>query len=262
MNEIKAFSNDMFSILIKQNNENNLFDLETVAKSLGITQFKNGKEYVKWERVNKYLSKYLSPQVGNFSQPLGKGDFIPEPMVYKLAFKAGNAVAEKFQDWLAMEVLPAIRKHGIYATDNVIEQTLKDPDYIITVLTEYKKEKEQNLLLQQEIGELKPKADYVDEILKSTGTLATTQIAADYGISAQKLNKLLHEARLQRKVNKQWVLYSEHMGKSYTDSDTITIVRSDGREDTVLQTRWTQKGRLKIHEIMTEFGYEANLGGA
>lgn len=259
MNEIKAFSNDMFSILIKQNNENNLFDLETVAKILGITQFKNGKEYVKWERVNKYLSKYLSPQVGNFSQPLGKGDFIPEAMVYKLAFKAGNSTAEKFQDWLAMEVLPAIRKHGIYATDNVIEQTLKDPDYIITVLTEYKKEKEQNLLLQQEIGELKPKADYVDEILKSTGTLATTQIAADYGISAQKLNKLLHEARLQRKVNKQWVLYSEHMGKSYTESDTIAIVRSDGREDTVLQTRWTQKGRLKIHEIMTEFGYEANV---
>ncbi len=62
-------------------------------------------------------------------------------MVYKLAFKAGNAVAEKFQDWLAMEVLPAYHKHGIYATDNVIEQTLKDPDYIVTVLTEYKKEK-------------------------------------------------------------------------------------------------------------------------
>ncbi|MVG90075.1 phage antirepressor Ant [Staphylococcus aureus] len=252
MNEIKTFSNDMFSILIKQDNENNLFDLETVAKSLGFTQFKNGKKYIRWETINKYLGKYLSQEVG-------KGDFIPEAMVYKLAFKAGNSTAEKFQDWLAMEVLPAIRKHGIYATDNVIEQTLKDPDYIITVLTEYKKEKEQNLLLQQEIGELKPKADYVDEILKSTGTLATTQIAADYGISAQKLNKLLHEARLQRKVNKQWVLYSEHMGKSYTDSDTITIMRSDGREDTVLQTRWTQKGRLKIHEIMTEFGYEANV---
>ncbi|CPO12095.1 prophage L54a%2C antirepressor [Staphylococcus aureus] len=49
------------------------------------------------------------------------------------------------------------------------------------------------------------------------------------------------------------------MGKSYTESDTIAIVRSDGREDTVLQTRWTQKGRLKIHEIMTEFSYEANV---
>ena len=185
---------------------------------------------------------------------------VNESGLYSLIFSSKLESAKRFKRWVTSDVLPAIRKHGIYATDNVIEQTLKDPDYIITVLTEYKKEKEQNLLLQQEIGELKPKADYVDEILKSTGTLATTQIAADYGISAQKLNKLLHEARLQRKVNKQWVLYSEHMGKSYTDSDTITIVRSDGREDTVLQTRWTQKGRLKIHEIMTEFGYEANLG--
>ncbi|HDI7425749.1 TPA: phage antirepressor [Staphylococcus aureus] len=187
---------------------------------------------------------------------------VNESGLYSLIFSSKLESAKRFKRWVTSDVLPAIRKHGIYATDNVIEQTLKDPDYIITVLTEYKKEKEQNLLLQQEIGELKPKADYVDEILKSTGTLATTQIAADYGISAQKLNKLLHEARLQRKVNKQWVLYSEHMGKSYTDSDTITIMRSDGREDTVLQTRWTQKGRLKIHEIMTEFGYEANLGGA
>ncbi|HCX2096496.1 TPA: phage antirepressor [Staphylococcus aureus] len=184
---------------------------------------------------------------------------VNESGLYSLIFSSKLESAKRFKRWVTSDVLPAIRKHGIYATDNVIEQTLKDPDYIITVLTEYKKEKEQNLLLQQEIGELKPKADYVDEILKSTGTLATTQIAADYGISAQKLNKLLHEARLQRKVNKQWVLYSEYMGKSYTDSDTITIVRSDGREDTVLQTRWTQKGRLKIHEIMTEFGYEANV---
>ncbi|PSM64468.1 phage antirepressor Ant, partial [Staphylococcus aureus] len=73
MNEIKTFSNDMFSILIKQDNENNLFDLETVAKSLGFTQFKNGKQYIRWETINKYLGKYLSQEVG-------KGDFIPEAM--------------------------------------------------------------------------------------------------------------------------------------------------------------------------------------
>ncbi|HDE3625203.1 TPA: phage antirepressor KilAC domain-containing protein, partial [Staphylococcus aureus] len=120
---------------------------------------------------------------------------VNESGLYSLIFSSKLESAKRFKRWVTSDVLPAIRKHGIYATDNVIEQTLKDPDYIITVLTEYKKEKEQNLLLQQEIGELKPKADYVDEILKSTGTLATTQIAADYGISAQKLNKLLHEAR-------------------------------------------------------------------
>lgn len=118
---------------------------------------------------------------------------------------------------------------------------------------------EQNSIQQQQIGELKPKADYVDEILKSPGTMTITQIAADYGLSAQKLNKLLHQARLQRRVGKQWVLYTEHMNKGYTKSHTIEIVRSDGRPDTQPQTRWTQKGRLKIHEIMTDFGYEAEV---
>lgn len=118
---------------------------------------------------------------------------------------------------------------------------------------------EQNSIQQQQIGELKPKADYVDEILKSPGTMTITQIEADYGLSAQKLNKLLHQARLQRRVGKQWVLYTEHMNKGYTKSHTIEIVRSDGRPDTQPQTRWTQKGRLKIHEIMTDFGYEAEV---
>lgn len=85
--------------------------------------------------------------------------FIDEGNLYRLISRSKLPQAEQFEEWVFDEVLPAIRKHGIYATDNVIEQTLKDPDYIITVLTEYKKEKEQNLLLQQEIGELKPKAD-------------------------------------------------------------------------------------------------------
>ncbi|AIF54462.1 putative antirepressor [Lactobacillus phage Ld3] len=80
-----------------------LYDL--VIK-LGISQIKNGKVYVRWENVSKYLSQHV-----------GKGDWITEPQFYKLAFKASNEVAEKFQDWVASEVLPAIRKHGAYMTD-------------------------------------------------------------------------------------------------------------------------------------------------
>lgn len=185
--------------------------------------------------------------------------FINEGNLYRLITRSKLPQADEFEEWVFEDVLPTIRKHGIYATDNVIEQTLRDPDYIINVLTEYKKEKDNNLILRQQIGELKPKADYVDEILKSPGTMTITQIAADYGLSAQKLNKLLHQARLQRRVGKQWVLYAEHMNKGYTKSHTIEIVRSDGRPDTQPQTRWTQKGRLKIHEIMTDFGYEAEV---
>lgn len=256
MQDLQVFQNSQFGdleILTIDNKE--YFPAIKVAEVLGYT---NPRDAISRHTKKRGVVKH------DVIDSLGRKQvkkFIDEGNLYRLISRSKLPQAEQFEEWIFDEVLPAIRKHGIYATDSVIEQTLQNPDYIITVLTEYKKEKEQNLLLQQEIGELKPKADYVDEILKSTGTLATTQIAADYGISAQKLNKLLHEARLQRKVNKQWVLYSEHMGKSYTESDTIPIVRSDGREDTVLQTRWTQKGRLKIHEIMTDFGYEANLAG-
>lgn len=116
-----------------------------------------------------------------------------------------------------------------------------------------------NAIKQQIIGELQPKADYVDKILESTGTMTITQIAADYGLTAQKLNKLLKEAKLQRQVGKQWVLYANHMNKGYTKSHTINITRTDGSPDTMPQTRWTQKGRLKIHDVLTELGYEAQF---
>lgn len=253
MQDLKVFQNSKFGeleILTIDNKE--WFPAIKVAEILSYTNPRKAiRDHAKEKGVT--IRSVLS-NGGNQNKK-----FIDEGNLYRLITRSKLPQAEQFEEWVFEEILPAIRKHGVYATDEVIENTLNNPDYIINILTEYKKEKEQNLLLQQEIGELKPKADYVDEILKSTGTLATTQIAADYGISAQKLNKLLHEARLQRKVNKQWVLYSEHMGKSYTESDTIPIVRSDGREDTVLQTRWTQKGRLKIHEIMTELGYEATV---
>lgn len=258
MQALQTFNFEELPVRTLKVNEEPYFVGKDVAEILGYSNTRDALS----KHVDEDDKKVLTSRNTTLENLPNRGlTAVNESGLYSLIFSSKLESAKRFKRWVTSDVLPAIRKHGIYATDNVIENTLNNPDYIITVLTEYKKEKEQNLLLQQEIGELKPKADYVDEILKSTGTLATTQIAADYGISAQKLNKLLHEARLQRKVNKQWVLYSEHMGKSYTESDTIAIVRSDGREDTVLQTRWTQKGRLKIHEIMTDFGYEANLGG-
>lgn len=241
MNEIKTFSNDMFSVLIKQDNENNLFDLETVAKSLGFTQIKNGKQYIRWETINKYLRKYLSQEVG-------KGDFIPEAMVYKLAFKAGNSTAEKFQDWLAMEVLPAIRKHGIYATDSVIEQTIQNPDYIINVLIEFKKEREGRLVAEQQVQELKPKATYYDLVLQNKSLLSVSKIAKDYGMSARALNKLLHELGVQYKQGDIWLLYAKHQDKGYTHTSTYAL----DEEHSKVTTKWTQKGRLFIYDLLKD----------
>lgn len=114
---------------------------------------------------------------------------------------------------------------------------------------------------EQQIAEFQPVRDYVDEILSSTSTLTTTQVAADYDLSARALNKILHEAKLQRNVNGQWILYKDEMGKGYTKSETFTFTRTDGRLDSKIQTKWTQKGRLRIHEILTEKGIQVVCKG-
>ena len=89
--------------------------------------------------------------------------------------------------------------------------------------------------------------------------MTITQIAADYGLSAKALNKILNEQGLIRKVGGQWVLYSNHMQKGYTKSETIDVTRSDGSIKVVMNTKWTQKGRLKIHELLTLLGLKANM---
>lgn len=114
---------------------------------------------------------------------------------------------------------------------------------------------------EQQIAEFQPVRDYVDEILSSTSTLTTTQVAADYDLSARALNQILHEAKIQRNVNGQWILYKSEMGKGYTKSETFTFTRNDGRLDSRIQTKWTQKGRLRIHEILTAKGIEAVCKG-
>lgn len=114
---------------------------------------------------------------------------------------------------------------------------------------------------EQQIAEFQPVRDYVDEILSSTSTLTTTQVAADYDLSARALNQILHEAKIQRSVNGQWILYKSEMGKGYTKSETFTFTRTDGRLDSKIRTKWTQKGRLRIHEILTAKGIKAVCKG-
>lgn len=106
----------------------------------------------------------------------------------------------------------------------------------------------------QLIAEYEPKIGYLDKILQSKGLLTVTQIAADYGLSARELNKVLHEERVQHKVGNQWILYKNHMNNGYTKSNTINIVRTNGEPDTQMQTKWTQKGRLFIHELLERRG--------
>ena len=114
---------------------------------------------------------------------------------------------------------------------------------------------EQNELLEYKIAEYEPKVNYLDTILSSTDTVTITQIAADYGMSARAMNKLLNELGVQHKVGGQWILYKKHMQQGYTKSHTNEIQKADGGVKVVMNTKWTQKGKLFLYNLLKEEGY-------
>lgn len=191
----------------------------------------------------------------------GKGNpnqtIINESGLYSLVLSSKLPTAKKFKHWITSEVLPAIRKHGVYMTPEKIEEALLNPDTLIKLATELKAEREarkhaelEAASAKQAIGELKPKADYTDRILSSKGTVTTTAIAKDYGMSATALNQKLHELRVIYRMGSQWFLYAKYQERGYTHSKTFDFKHSDGRPDCKMQTEWTQKGRLFLYEFL------------
>ncbi|GHU52867.1 phage antirepressor KilAC domain-containing protein [Clostridia bacterium] len=168
-----------------------------------------------------------------------------------------QAQLKKFRRWVTHEVLPSIRKHGMYAADEL----LANPDLLIAALNSLKAERERNATLvttvsvqNQQISEMSPKASYYDLILQCKGVIPTTTIAKDYGKSAIWFNGKLHELRVQFKVGKTWVLYQKHAEMGYTQTKTHEYVNSQGQPDSKVHTYWTQKGRLFLYGLLKENG--------
>ena len=188
--------------------------------------------------------------------------YISEGDMYRLIFKSSAPKADEFNTWVADEVLPTIRKTGGYIATNadmtdaeilakavlVAQSTIEQRNERIKQL-EIENTGQKTLIAQMQKGN-----DYLNTILQSKGTLATTQVAADYGMSAVIFNRKLNEMHIQHKVNGQWILYSEFMGKGYVHSRTISFHHADGRPDTRLCTEWTQRGRLFLYDALKEIG--------
>lgn len=215
-------------------------NVEDIARGLGFTQVKNGVEYVRMETVNRYLAEF------GFPKKVGKEDYIPENMFYRLVWKSRDENALNFQSIVADKILPSIRKYGVYATDDFLSKTLADPDWAIGILTELKATREKNAALENQVAELKPKADYCELILQSEEALPVTVIAKDYGMGTVEFNKLLHKLEIQFRVGKQWVLYQIYAGLGYMKS--VTTMLQNGL--TVTQSYWTQKGRMFLYNVL------------
>ena len=250
MSDLQIFKNDELNLQIRTIEEEGkiLFCGSDVAKALG------------YARPNDAISAHCRATVKRSTPISGKTqdiNFITEGDVYRLVAHSKLPNAEKFESWVFDEVLPSIRKHGAYMTDNTIEKILLSPDFGIKLLTELKEEKEKsenleaaNKRQEQLIGELKPKADYTDTILQSKALVNINQIAKDYGMSARQMNKILADKNVQYKQGNQWLLYRKYHDKGYTSSETVNITRTDGTPDVIMRTKWTQKGRLFIYELL------------
>ncbi|MGH2325486.1 phage antirepressor KilAC domain-containing protein [Leuconostoc lactis] len=163
--EVQVFDN----LKVKEENGQILFDAESAAFGIGLIKTSKGQQYVRWERVNEYLGLSTSGQL------VKRGDFITEPQLYKLAIKANSAQAEKFQDWVTSEVLPAIRQHGSYMTNEKAEALINRPnDTLADLLIQAG---EQLKAKDVQISEMKPKALFADAVDASENSILVGQLA-------------------------------------------------------------------------------------
>ena len=268
-NGLKIFNNPQFGdIRTAGTPDNPTFCLADICKALNLSA-----SHVKERLSDDVVS--TDPIVDSLGRKQ-MANFINEDGLYDGILDSRQPQATSFRRWVTGAVLPSIRKTGGYiaASNDMTDEEIMARALVVAQTTiqrrdekirqlEQKASEQADALHQQElqiasmsdeIVEMKKKTDYLEIILSSVGSVTTTQIAQDYGMSAVAFNKQLEKMRIQRKVNGQWILYAPYISEGYIKSKTIDIVRSDGRPDTVMHTEWRQKGRLFLYNKLKEVG--------
>ena len=178
---------------------------------------------------------------------------INESGLYSLVFKSHMPKAEEFTHWVTSDVLPSIRKYGMYAKDEL----LANPDLFIEVLQQLKAEREKLQMIETENKQLSaiveqqtPKVEYYDEILRSPNAIPITVIAQDYDLTCKQMNQILKDLGVQYNCGGTWVLKAKYNGRGFTDSETNSV-----NNGAYVHTKWTQKGRLFLYDILKKNGY-------
>lgn len=246
MNDIRIFNNDEFGRVRTVTIDNEpWFVGKDVAEALGYSNINKAVSM----HVDEYDKKVLDfkgfSQNGDASKLWSGNDFsnktiINESGLYALIFGSKLESAKRFKHWVTSEVLPSIRKNGIYATDNVIDNILNNPDFGIELLTKLKEERAARV-----------KAEQTNAILMHVNkTYTATEIAKELGLkSAIELNKILSKMHIQYKVNNTWVMYSDYSHLGYEEIKQEVL--DSGQ--VVYHRRITQLGREFIINKVREF---------
>lgn len=192
---------------------------------------------------------------------------INESGLFSLILSSKLPQAKEFKHWGTSEVLPAIRKYGSYSLNKIdYKEIVADPEFLIQIGQALKAEKEkvaqlttENAVLAQQVAELQPKATYCDLILQCKSLVSISKIAKDYGMSAMKMNKLLHELKVQYNQGGIWLLYQNYAELGWTSTKTYNYINREGEHAANIVTYWTPKGRLGLYQLLKENGYIPNI---
>lgn len=246
MNEIKIWNFEDNTVRTLIMNDEPYFVGKDVATVLGYADtFGALKKHVDAEDKQNC-------QNDSFESPRGL-TVINESGLYSLILGSKLPSAKRFKRWVTSEVLPSIRKHGLYATDELLD----NPDFAIAAFTALKAERERVKSLEgtvavqnQQIAELRPKASYYDVVLNCKDLVPISTIAKDYGWSAKHMNSYLHDHGIQYKQGDIWLLYQKYAERGYTSTKTHTYPGNDGAVHSKVHTYWTQQGRLFLYDTL------------
>ena len=172
-----------------------------------------------------------------------------------MVFTSRKPKAEKFSDWVTDEVLPTIRKHGAYMTNEVIEKTLTDPDYLIQLATALKDERQVRQLAEKKIEEQKPLVDFANQVTNTTDLIdmkTMAKLLKDKNINIGR-NRLFEFLRIRGILMKDNQPYQQYVNSGYFKVNEYTYTNSFGQIKTNRQTFVTGKGQLYIMKKVKEF---------
>lgn len=191
MQAIQIFNNPSFgNVRVAGTEENPLFCLADVCKALGLSA-----KGVNQRLGDEVISNYpIADSLGRTQQAL----FVNEDGLYDVILDSRKPEAKQFRKWITSEVLPTIRKHGAYMTDNIIEKTLSDPDYLIQLATTLKQERQQRIEAERKVAAAQPAVTFTQAVSGSASSCLIGELAKlinqnGYPIGERRLFKWLRE---------------------------------------------------------------------